>query len=91
MFNFFLCSSTPIVNSDHSTNDTKPPATPPPISGYAGVVGGNNQTQTVPTSLTFNDVPVKSTTPSKRPPPVVIPHNSNSEHTETGKNELIDS
>ena len=84
-----LFSSTPIVNSDHSTNEVKPPVTPPPISGYAGVVGGNNHnptTPTTPTPLTPNDVTAKSTTtPNKRPPPVVIPHNSNSEHTETGR------
>ncbi|CAB3990434.1 CCR4-NOT transcription complex subunit 3 [Paramuricea clavata] len=77
-------NSTPIVNSsDHTTNEVIPPVTPPPISGYAGVVGGNNHNPTTPTSLTPNDVTAKITTPNKRPPPVVIPHNSNSEHTET--------
>ena len=80
----FLSSRTPIVNSDHSTNEVNPPVTPPPISGYARVVGGNNCNPTTPISLTPNDVTAKNTTPNKRSPPVVIPHNSNSEHTETG-------
>ena len=82
----FSFSSTPIVNSDHSTDEVKLPVTPPPISGYAGVVGGNNNhNPTTPTSLTQNDVTPKNTTPnSKRPPSIVVPHNSNSEQTETG-------
>ncbi|XP_028395465.1 CCR4-NOT transcription complex subunit 3-like [Dendronephthya gigantea] len=77
--------NTTIVNSDHPTSEVKPPVTPPPISGYAGVVGGNNHNPAAPAPLTPNDVIAKNTTPSNKraAPPVVVGHNSNPEHTDS--------
>lgn len=80
----FIFSNTPVVNSDHSTIEAKTSVTPPPVSGYAGVVGGNNHNPTM--SHAQNDITAKTVTPSKRAQPLVtMSQNSTSDYSETGE------
>lgn len=83
-----IVNSSPIINSDHSlpSSESKSSvAMPPPVSGYAGVVGGNNHSQASPVSVAQSEVTGKSVTPSKRQPSVSIPHN-NTEQSDSGNN-----